>query len=69
MKTIIELFSPTKNNNKVLDRTISDMEVDGIYFSTEIKEKMKIKEIDLHCEYSGLPSVMSYCNDTPDKLD
>lgn len=54
------LFIRKKIENKVLNRTISDMETDGMYFTTEIKEKIKTREDELHCEYSGLPSVMSY---------
>jgi hypothetical protein len=45
---------------KAVKRTISDMESDGIYFSEEVKEKMKEYRDELHCEYSGLPSPMAY---------
>ena len=45
---------------KTLDRTIADMEFDGIYFSDEVKEKLEKEREELFCEYSGLPSVKSY---------
>jgi hypothetical protein len=45
---------------KTIDRTISDMESDGMYFSEEVKEKLEKERGDLFCEYSGLPSVKSY---------
>jgi len=45
---------------KAMDRTIADMESEGIYFSEEVKEGLKKQKQELHCEYSGLPSVKSY---------
>jgi hypothetical protein len=45
---------------KTLDRTISDMEFDGVYFSDEVKEKLEKEREELFCEYSGLPSVKAY---------
>ena len=47
---------------KTLDRTIADMESDGMYFSNEVKEKLEKEREELFCEYSGLPSVKSYDN-------
>ena len=43
-------------------RTISDMESNGMYFPDEVKEKLKEYREEMHCEYSGLPSVKSYEN-------
>jgi len=45
---------------KRIDRTISDMESDGIYFSDEVKEKLEKEREELFCEYSGLPSPKAY---------
>jgi hypothetical protein len=45
---------------KVVDRTISDMESDGVYFSDDVKEKLKEYRDELKCEYSNLPSVKFY---------
>ena len=45
---------------KTIDRTISDMESDGVYFSEEVKQKLEKEREDLFCEYSGLPSPMAY---------
>lgn len=45
---------------KTLDRTISDMESDGMYFSEEVREKLEKEREELFCEYSGLPSVKAY---------
>jgi hypothetical protein len=45
---------------KTIDRTIADMESDGVYFSDEVKEMLEKEKQDLFCEYSGLPSVKSY---------
>lgn len=45
---------------KTLDRTISDMEFDGVYFSDEVKEKLEREKEELFCEYSGLPSPKAY---------
>jgi hypothetical protein len=63
------LFDDTKKSKedklnlfKTIDRTISDMESDGMYFSEEIKEKLEKEREELFCEYSGLPSVKSYKN-------
>jgi len=45
---------------KAMQRTIADMETDGIYFPEEVKKKMKEYRDELHCEYSGLPSPLAY---------
>ena len=45
---------------KTLDRTIADMESDGMYFSDEVKEKLEKEREELFCEYSGLPSPKAY---------
>lgn len=45
---------------KTIDRTISDMESDGMYFSEDVKEKLEKEREELFCEYSGLPSVKAY---------
>ena len=45
---------------KTFDRTIADMESDGMYFSEEVKEKLQKEREELFCEYSGLPSVKAY---------
>lgn len=45
---------------KTLERNISDMETDGVYFSDDVIEKIQKEKEDLYCEYSGLPSVKSY---------
>ena len=45
---------------KTLDRTIADMESDGLYFSEEVKEKLEKEREELFCEYSGLPSPKAY---------
>jgi hypothetical protein len=47
---------------KAMNRTISDMESDGLYFPEEVKEELKKRREELNCEYSGLPSVKSYEN-------
>jgi pyruvate/2-oxoacid:ferredoxin oxidoreductase beta subunit len=52
---------------KTIDRTISDMEFDGMYFSEEVKEKLEKEREELFCEYSGLPSVKSYDNSNTKK--
>jgi len=43
-----------------VNRTISDMESDGVYFSEEVKDKLEKHRKELNCEYSGLPSVKTY---------
>ena len=45
---------------KAVNRTIADMESDGIYFSEDAKESLRNLREELHCEYSGLPSPKSY---------
>ncbi len=45
---------------KAMNRTIADMESDGIYFPEEVKEQLKEYREEMHCEYSGLPSPKSY---------
>lgn len=61
--------SPVLNNEdanqkimmyQTVQRTISDMESDGVYFSDEIKKELKKRRDEITCEYSGLPSVSSY---------
>lgn len=61
------LFDETQKSNKdkiqllkKIDRTISDMESDGMYFSDEVKEKLEKEREELFCEYSGLPSPKAY---------
>ena len=48
---------------KTLDRTIADMESDGMYFSEEVREKLEKEREELFCEYSGLPSPKAYNTD------
>lgn len=70
IKFVGRLFdSPVKSNEdantkilmyKSLQRTIADMESDGVYFPEEVKEELKKKREELWCEYSNLPSVKSY---------
>lgn len=48
---------------KTIDRTIADMESDGMYFSKDIKEKLEKEREELFCEYSGLPSPKAYDRD------
>lgn len=55
-KTIEEKKIIYKNVQKV----ISDMESDGVYFPEEVKEELRRKREELWCEYSNLPSVKSY---------
>jgi hypothetical protein len=45
---------------KAVNRTIADMESDGIYFPEEVKEKLKEYREETYCEYSGLPSPKAY---------
>lgn len=45
---------------KAVNRTIADMESEGVYFSEEVKDELKKQREELNCEYSGLPSVKSY---------
>lgn len=47
---------------KAIYRTVSDMESEGVYFPEDVKEELKRQREELHCEYSGLPSVSSYSN-------
>jgi hypothetical protein len=47
---------------KAVNRTIADMESDGMYFSEEVKQELKKRREELNCEYSGLPSVKAYEN-------
>ena len=59
--------SLTKKQRKVvynaMRRNIADMESDGVYFDDTIKEMLKKQKEELHCEYSGLPSVKAYENE------
>lgn len=48
---------------KAVNRTIADMESNGVYFPEEVKEELKRQKEELYCEYSGLPSVMSYADE------
>ena len=48
---------------KSIKRTIADMESDGIYFPPEVKEELEKKRKELTCEYSGLPSTLTYSDD------
>lgn len=45
---------------QIMNRTIADMESEGVYFSEEIKEELKKQREELMCHYSGLPSVKSW---------
>lgn len=47
---------------KAMNRTIADMESDGLYFPEDVKEQLKKRREELNCEYSGLPSVKAYEN-------
>ncbi len=47
---------------KAMNRTIADMESDGIYFSEDVKDELRRQREELNCEYSGLPSVKAYEN-------
>jgi hypothetical protein len=63
MARLFEDEAPKEEKKKIykaMYRTISDMESDGIYFPEEVKEKLEEYREELHCEYSGLPSVKAY---------
>ena len=64
--TLFDDNSTTKKEKKMIykamNRTIADMESDGLYFPEDIKEELKRKREELNCEYSGLPSVKFYEN-------
>lgn len=45
---------------KAVQRTISDMESDGIYFPEDVIKELERKREEMMCEYSGLPSVKAY---------
>jgi len=45
---------------KGIQKTIADMESDGVYFPEEVKKELIKKREELWCEYSNLPSVKSY---------
>jgi hypothetical protein len=47
---------------KAMNRTIEDMESDGLYFPQDVKEELKKRREELNCEYSGLPSPKAYEN-------
>ena len=54
---------PKKEKKKVykaMYRTVADMESEGIYFPEDVKEELRKKRDELHCEYSGLPSPKAY---------
>lgn len=44
----------------ILYRPLADMETDGVYFSEEVKLELEKRKVDSVCEYSGLPSVLTY---------
>lgn len=44
----------------ILYRPMADMETDGVYFSEEVKKELDKRKVESICEYSGLPSVLSY---------
>lgn len=44
----------------VMDKTIADMETDGVYFSDDVRKALKAQSEELNCEYSGLPSPKSF---------
>jgi hypothetical protein len=54
---------------KAMHRTIADMESEGIYFPDEVKAELKKQREELHCEYSGLPSVLSYAEKEEEDRD
>ena len=68
MKMMGRLFDdeiPVKERKiiyKAVKRTMADMESDGIYFSEDVKERLRQYREEMNCEYSGLPSVKSYEN-------
>ncbi len=45
---------------QIMNRTIADMESEGVYFSDTIREELKKQREELMCHYSGLPSVKSW---------
>ena len=45
---------------KAMKRNIADRESDGVYFDDDVKEILRKQREELHCEYSGLPSVKAY---------
>jgi hypothetical protein len=63
MQRLFEEDVPVKDKKviyKAVNRTISDMESDGMYFPEDVREKLKEYRDELLCEYSGLPSPKSY---------
>jgi hypothetical protein len=64
MQRLFDEQSIPKREKKIIyksvNRTIADMESNGMYFPEEIKEKLREYREDFHCEYSGLPSPKAY---------
>jgi hypothetical protein len=54
---------------KKFSTRISDMESDGVYFPAEVKDELEKRREELVCQYSALPSVMSYLDDNQDKIE
>lgn len=54
---------------KAVKRTISDMETDGVYFPEEVKKELETKRKEMTCQYSGLPSIISYLDQTGNRED
>jgi hypothetical protein len=59
MDKVKKIFKRGKNKSSsvIIKRTISDIDSGGIYFPEQVN---KIGSDDYICNYSGLPSVMSY---------
>jgi hypothetical protein len=47
----------------MLHRPLSDMESDGVYFPEFAKQQLVEEREKEICQYSGLPSVMTYIDD------
>jgi hypothetical protein len=57
---IQNLMDNKQENTKIMHRTISDMDSEGVYFTDEDLKRIQKEKEEMYCEYSGLPSVKSY---------
>lgn len=50
----------TKVRKPIKNESISDMDTNGIRFDDTSNDKSSKNTEELHCHYSGLPSVLAY---------
>ena len=60
MKRLFMKNNVAKVKKTTINECMADMDMNGIRFEDSVSDKLVKNTEELHCHYSGLPSVLAY---------